>query len=122
MYLTCKLCLRLCHATCLNINRNEHRYILENDDSWFCCITEHLPFIHVDNDFEYKCCLISFFNPGQDNLFELLNTMVFNPFNLNERDNASPLMDADPDSNFFNDEVIHSNLQNCNYYTYDTWR
>jgi exonuclease III len=46
--------------------------------------------------------------------FEKLNSIVFNPFELNDDQNILPLVDIDPDLNFFN--TVDNNSISCNYF------
>ena len=46
---------------------------------------------------------------------EQLSEIIFNPFELNTGDHYSPLYDANPDMNYYNELDSHIGL-NCNYY------
>ena len=46
---------------------------------------------------------------------ESLSDLLFNPFELNSDDHYSPLIDIDPDMNYYNEIDSHIAL-NCNYY------
>ena len=80
-----------------------------------------LPFNHYSNDDDFKDALMSFFNYNVNDLLNRLNNMIFNPFEINENYEVSPLFDIDPDFQFYNDMSIQTNIGNCDYYTDDTF-
>ena len=47
--------------------------------------------------------------------------MVFNPFEINDTDNAISLFNVDPDIQYFNDYSTTLNYGNSNYFLEDTF-
>ena len=78
--LKCINCTSECHISCCNLTAKDTTLIKE----WLCiiCISEILPFNHLDDDNEFKSALQSLAsNVPLD--FEALENLVFNPFEWN---------------------------------------
>ena len=112
-----KCCICLCnyHMKCLSLQPDVCEYIKENNPTWCCqlCITKILPYNHIEND-DVFMSNINCIEAGSRSI-EQLSEIIFNPFELNTDDHYSPLYDADPDMNYYNELDSHIGL-NCNYY------
>ena len=81
------------------------------------CLSELFPFNHIEDD-ELFVTEINKFRSNVVSLNTSSLELLFNPFELNEDDNYSPLCEIDPDVNFYN--KIDSHLgSSCNYYFED---
>ena len=89
---------------------------LVNDCDWICpvCISDALPFIHIDDDLEF----ISSFSRKDhfEILWDDMSDKIFNPFSSSDDCFNSPLDEYDPDQNFYSDLAMHSNTI-CKYFT-----
>ena len=100
----CTNCLNVYHIKCLSYNS-------DSAECWICtkCISDTMPFNHFIDDDHFFASVNSFF--GSENVAQF-NHIVFNPFEISEMDNlhdAMPMIENDPDLQFFNDIA---NLQN----------
>ena len=110
----CCLCHLIYHMKCLTLQTEDLFYIRSNSLTWFCktCITKLFPFNHIEHDDVF----VSEVNIGScTRSVETLSDLLFNPFELNSDDHYSPLIDIDPDMNYYNEIDSHIAL-NCNYY------
>ena len=100
---------------CLSLQPDVCEYIKENNPTWYCqlCITKILPYNHIENDDVFMSDM-NCIEAGSRSI-EQLSEIIFNPFELNTDDHYSPLYDADPDMNYYNELDSHIGL-NCNYY------
>jgi hypothetical protein len=89
--------------------------------NWLCpkCIEESLPFTHIDDDDVFKHTLSELMSQSSHINLEDLNKLVFNPFDINEEKNNSPLCTSDPDIQYFNE--LTNNQLACDYYFEDTF-
>ena len=103
------------HMKCLTLQTEDLWYIQNNLLTGFCktCITELFPFNHIEHAevFVSEVNNIGSYTRSIESLFDFL----FNPFELNSDDHYSPLMDIDPDMNYYNEIDYHIAL-NSNYY------
>jgi len=104
----------------MQINVSDSVY-QNQDGNWYCCLDSYLPFNHYSDDDDYRDALLSYFSGNTESIFNHLNNLQFNPFQLNETESVSPLLDVDPDLNFFNDMSILNNVGNCEYYIEDSF-
>ena len=79
---------------------------MEND--WFCgkCITELIPYNHLEKDVDF---ITASFDVSESTGKSLcyLSEQLFAPFELNDQDHTSFLTDADPDIHFYNTLTNH---------------
>jgi hypothetical protein len=91
-------------------------YLNRDSNQWLCiqCASNNFPYNHYSDDDDFYNALLEF---QKDSITALLPEMQFNPLELN--DNGSilePLMDSDPDLQFYNDSTSIDNVMHCNYY------
>ena len=90
-------------------------YLNSTKDIWYCtkCTIDIFPLNVIEDDLDYKSAIEGIsFPPG--NSFCYLSDKLFIPFELNDKDHASELRDADPDFNFHN--ITNGISAKCNYY------
>ena len=61
------------------------------------------PFNHFDDDEDFMQAIADNIFTCNNISFKELNEKIFNPFEINECNNALPLFDIDPDMQYFND-------------------
>ena len=110
----CYHCKSVYHISCISC-KNSDLYT----DQWFCviCIGNIFPFSEVD-DSEFIHIAKDIYNVNAIPISEL-NDKIFNPFEYNDTFIDRPLVDVDPDINYFNNVAAVSNVTSCNYYTED---
>jgi hypothetical protein len=88
-------------------------------DDWLCptCIDEIFPFVHIVDDNLYFKLIADLQTQCYDLSFEKLNSLVFNPFEINDTNEIFPLTDIDPDLNYFNN--LEGFSTHCSYYLSD---
>ena len=111
----CCSCHLIYHMKCLTLQTEDLLYIRCNSLTWFCktCITELFPFNHIEHDDVFVSEVNNIGSCTRS--IESLSDLLFNPFELNSDDHYSPLIDIDPDVNYYNEIDSHIAL-NCNYY------
>ena len=121
--LICSFCYSRVHLYCLpnQIAVSDSIYTHRLESVWFCtlCIQNELPFNHTNCDEEFRIAVRSFFCDMNSYDISLLNSLVFNPFELQENldDNLHNVCDdANPDLNYFNEYNCFNNTQPCEYY------
>ena len=108
--LFCTLCLQTSHLTCLNLYSDTNvLYATNANNNWSypSCLKENFPFFYIENQKELTSILTQTINIDQQNL----DTLVFDPFDLN--DDTGVHDNIDPDSNFF--ATNHRNQSSCQY-------
>ena len=117
--LKCCVCRSLTHSTCLNLTTQEYD-VLKNDATWTCinCNSVFFPFNSLVDDREFHISLSKFFSDLSDDTIDILTSMVFNPFEMNDSDYVPNTMDTDPDLNFYN-ELSCKLMSSSNYFTED---
>jgi hypothetical protein len=100
----CTVCNQYLHDKCLPIYLTiDLEYAKDESNGWTCpgCLAVIFPF----NDIETNLSLLETIN-NPINLtidVELLNSMVYDPLDLNEDDSEGALSDIDPDQNCLKD-------------------
>lgn len=123
--LTCFACNNDVHLQCLSgVTRLDSLYVERLTNKWLCtkCSENELPFnsIHDDNEFLQ---VISNNVTNQTALsLQHLESLEFNPFEINDYENSSPLDYIDPDLQYYNDIAPINNVSNCRYYTEDSFQ
>jgi hypothetical protein len=110
----CWLCYELFHIKCIPITNDNSTYVNRNSNVWWCldCTSSTLPFVCIEEESEYLNTL-----SAENTNINILENLVFNPFDINDDPNLRPWCDIDPDLQFFNDMTyINSNIK-CNYFT-----
>ena len=112
----CVLCLGILHDKCLyNIHRNDMKYL--NANQWLClkCISANIPFIHIEDEYEFLESIEALEGSKFQNIVQ--NDLVYQPFqDISEYDENNPLMNIDPDTNYFNEIWPLLNASKCDYY------
>ena len=100
-------CITLCHEYMIYLNSPK--------DIWYCtkCTIEIFHFNVIEEDLDCKSAIEGISFPPGDS-FCYLSDKLFIPFELNDKDHASELRDADPDLNFYN--ITNGIRAKCNYY------
>ena len=118
---TCSICSNVCHTLCLSgVSKFDEFYKYETPE-WMCtyCIYDCLPFVCIDDENLFMETLLEL----RDDIFTLslqeLNEKIFNPFELNQDSLSDPLMDVDPDNNYFSNLTIST--LNSEYYLEDSF-
>ena len=118
-YLTCIICKCSSHLKCLpSVSKDDSIFKQRLTNPWFCikCISEELPFNHVIDDLEFRDNINTFFCHMKVSLYQKIENMIFNPFEINDADNELPLDNLDPDLNYFNEVSNLTDVSNCKYY------
>ena len=121
--LRCSLCYKQYHRQCLPlVSEDDYIYLNHSISPWYCipCSSEMFPFNHIVEETEFRYVLSENYFDNVSISLEQINTMLFNPFDVNEDTIYSPLTDADPDFNFYN--TINSISNNCDYYLEDSFK
>ena len=102
LMLQCHLCTQVVHIKCIPLSRDEYKHINDRNCACLCreCSDDTIPFYHIDDEKEFIESLYAFYSDLPIDL-SVISNMIFNPFSTNENFN-SPLLDNDPDVNFFN--------------------
>ena len=111
--LKCDCCSQYVHKNCSNLTKNNIDEIVTMSRHWSClnCNDMNFPFNNIIEEREFLLSLPAFMN---DYLYNRIsNHDVFNPFDSN--DELFPLEDANPDTNYFNQNICVSDF-NSNYY------
>ena len=105
------------------VNKEDSIYIHRDSNIWFCtiCIKDIFPFNGTEEDDEFIEIIAEF--QETDPLIPLNvlidQNKIFTPFELNEDLNV-PLIDSDPDVQFYNNQCNNS-LHSCDYYLEDSF-
>ena len=123
-HLRCDVCNCLVHVNCLPyVSREDHLYLRRNGNKWFCtrCTANLFPFNHFDDDNDFESAIAENSCNKCALTLDRLNSQnkIFIPFELNN-DETSPLMDVDPDLQYYND-IANMNHSSCNYHLEDTF-
>ena len=103
------------------MSRDEYTVHVNTVADWICtlCCGDLFPFNHVEDDLSFidvimDCCL------GIKDYTMNIQEKIFMPFELDEFENNMPMLDIDPDLNFFTH--INSDIfQSSKYYTEDSF-
>ena len=122
--LKCSSCRGKVHLKCLPvIDKHDSIYIHRESNVWFCtvCTQDIFPFNGIDDECEFLETLAEFQQWDSLIPFDILvaQNKIFSPFELNEDLNL-PLIDSDPDIQFYNNQCNDS-LYLCNYYLEDSF-
>ena len=121
-YISCAICHSPCHINCLPMVHVTDNIFTERDtNNWYCpvCINSVFPFNHIDDDDRFLDSLAEFQTIPIPVSFASLNDKVFNPFESNDDPRILPLVDIDPDLNFYN--TIADISTSCDYHFSDTF-
>ena len=105
------------------VTKNDSIHTKKEEHTWFCtdCLGNIFPYCHLHEDEEFMSALSENWNTKNKISLEALQNQnnIFSPFELNEISD-SPLYDADPDIQFYQNQC-HSMLQSCDYYVEDSF-
>ena len=110
----CSKCKQTAHTSCYSIFSSEPFGVTD----WLCilCVGETLPFLHINDDEEFKKALYEFHNDIAID-FNFLNSLIFNPFEHNT--DRSLLCNLDPDIHYFS-QTQYAGVGKCDYYTVES--
>jgi hypothetical protein len=93
---------------------NDSIYTNRDIDQWLCthCAEQTFPYNHLSDDEDFRSALFEFCS---DPLVSVLPDVQFNPLELNDN-LLEPLINSDPDLQFYNDTTSLDNVMHCNYY------
>lgn len=112
--ITCTICFHDYHLRCVSPNEN---IVNESRKNWFClrCSTAVFPFNGIEDNNEFNHAI-------NDCLMSRWNGDIFNPFEINDDvNNFEDIQDADPDIQYYNNELCINNIISCNYHLEDTF-
>ena len=116
----CSLCGESLHIACVPMSRDEYTVHVNTVDNWICtlCCSDLFPFNHFEDGVSFIDAIMECYLGIKD--YTMNNQeKIFMPFELDEFEKNLPLLDIDPDLNFFNH--INSNIfQSSKYYTEDS--
>ena len=115
----CSTCNNLVHVKCIPfLTKKDSVYLERESNKWICskCIEELLPFNHLYEEDDFITALWDYWYTESPIPFDLIQNTdrVFQPFELNA-DSNSPLLDIDPDVQFFHNQN-KNNFQSCEYH------
>ena len=96
----CVVCCSVHHMKCISLTPNDHEYLREHRNDWYCkpCISCVFPFNSIDDDNEYAAAINYIDKP-----FSFDNSdLIFHSFEMNDTDRNSPLCEIDPELCFYN--------------------
>jgi hypothetical protein len=112
----CTVCKHYLHDKCLPIYlASDLEYAKDESNDWTCpgCLADIFPFNGIETD---QSLLEPINNPNNLTIdVDQLNTMVYDPLDLNEDDSEGALSDIDPDQNCLRD-IRGSLVQDCKYF------
>ena len=111
----CCLCSGTVHKKCTMLNETEFNELTQDQIRfWSCRICNESLFVfnHIDDDNSFQKCLFDL-NLDIGNLLMVNHrNLILDPFDLNEDNDHIPLVDIDPDFQFYND--INHAIYNTN--------
>ena len=115
-FLACNLCNSKIHINCMHkVTKNDSIYTQKEEHTWFCtdCVGNIFPYCHLYEDDEFMSALSENWNTKNQISLEALQNQnnIFSPFELNEISD-SPLYDADPDIQFYQNQChrLHDSI------------
>ena len=119
----CQCCQRKIHRNCITLSHDEF-LLIQNCTTWFCklCNDSIFPFNHIEDDYEFTMTLDQFMNGTliQRAEFQHPDSMIFDPFEINEDQIVEYNGELDPDGNYFN-QFSHQLNKNSNYHNEDSF-
>jgi hypothetical protein len=122
IYLRCSSGLLYTNIQCLPfISKHDPLYTQRANNNWLCtyCTQSVFPFNYIIDNIEIVHALAEQWHNEIPVSLDELNERLFNPFELNENVDTSPLFDIDPDFHFFNTTLNFTSI--CDYYVDDTF-
>lgn len=116
--LECYLCINVCHVQCANMSKNDFRNLQGNRESWLCDECIHtFPFNQIESNEDFLMAISG--NKLTRNLYS--DEYLFNPFEMNDDNNMSPMTDNDPDTNYFSVNIPDF-FNDCKYYNSEAFK
>ena len=111
----CDFCHNSYHTACLPYTHGDNS--INENEKWMCfnCTQTLFPFNHFESDNMFLESISEHWPKSQRFPFHRLDHYEFNPFELNESDTLSNIMNSDPDLQYFNDQSCVNNIS-CDYY------
>ena len=124
--LKCFSCGDLTHIKCLdNVNSNDSIYVERSSNHWLCtiCSQSIFPFNHYDEDNDFETAIFSSTTNIKRFNQSIFSDLQFNLMDTNDDNSLAPipLMDSDPDLQYYNDATSINNVTHCNYYLENTF-
>ena len=118
LYLVCSICAKRTHLKCLpKIGKNDELYTRRNTSLWYCtvCVESIFPFNHLHDDDEFVEALNEFDSHNAANPH--VSDRLLNVFDYNDANENNPMLDIDPDNNFYNQCA-----KQCDYFSIEDFR
>jgi hypothetical protein len=112
----CTICNSHWHEKCLpNYTREDFEYAKNIINSWTCphCLIDLFPFTEIDSIASLSQAINNPINCAVD--IDLLNNMIYDPFESLDNQEEGIFNDIDPDQNFLR-EIRGKAITNCKYY------
>ena len=109
----CVVCDQKYHMKCITSDSFLLESMSAQFQEWYCqaCVTTTLPFNNIEEEREFLTAINHI-----DNYFRFIESdLIFHPFELNNSDHSSPLIDIDLDVRF-NNNVDFQLSSKCNYH------
>ena len=98
-------------------------YVNRLTEKWFClqCVKDSFPFNHFENSWEFEEAIAENFLHHDGVSLQKLLEYEFNVFELNDDHQINPLVDIDPDIQFYNASNCIDSVFKCDYYLEDSF-
>ena len=122
--LTCACCMHSVHQKCLpSVFKKDSKCSHFLSNLWYCpsCVSDNLPFSHLDDDDEFLNTVLDFGSFRAVVPYRILEdqNLIFNPFELND-ESTCPMNDIDPDVLYYNQQC-NPVQQICEYFVEETF-
>ena len=121
--LSCFFCHGAIHLKCLpNVTIHDSVYTSRATNNWLCplCAGNELPFNHFIDDDKFHNAISDQHDRFALNMKRLEN-VIFDPFEINDENMDNPLLQSDPDLQYYNDVTYIEQAKNCDYYIEETF-
>ena len=124
-YLKCSACSNVVHLKCLpNVTSTDSIYCNRDLNNWLCtlCSQSTFPFNHYADDNDFLNALSCLWGKP-NNVLANLTHLIFNPLEWNDEGSSAhdPLYETDPDLQFYNDNTVLDNVNQCDYFLDDSF-
>ena len=99
-----------------------HNTKIESNNSWISTsyLECELLFIHLEDNINFVRALSECWLSLESVTLKSLEDKLINPFLLNDSDSEIPILEADPDLQYYSYSKHADNLLNCSYYVEST--
>ena len=96
-HIKCTLCAAIFHIKCITLNYKEQKGMINNKAIWNClqCNIDLFPYNHIESNKEFVAAAKDF--NIYDRISTLPDNLIFEPFEINNDDYYSPLVEIDPE-------------------------